>query len=88
MERSKAGTKKKVRRPVTIPNQNTILINIKLYYFIIYGKITNAIQLTKNKMDLNNLKIKNHPSSPGWRPQGRTRFATTQRWAGITLKCN
>ena len=26
----------------------------------------NEIQLTKNKMDLNNREMTNHPPSPGW----------------------
>ena len=49
---------------ISQPNQNTILINIKWYYFTRYGKKYNEIQLTKNKMDLNNRKMTNHQPSP------------------------
>ena len=52
MERSKAGTKKSPDG-LSSPNQNTI-INIILYK----RKKYNEIQLTKNKVDLNNRKIK------------------------------
>ena len=50
MEKSKAGTKEK-RRPdsLSLPNQNTILTNIKLYYFTRYGKHYNKIHLTKKQ---------------------------------------
>ena len=37
------------------PYQNTIIINIIFKYFITYRK-SKKIQLTKNKMDLNNKK--------------------------------
>ena len=41
MERSKASTKEKTSRDgLNYPNQNTILMNIMLYYFTRYGKIT------------------------------------------------
>ena len=33
MEKSKAGTKERSPNSLSLPNQNTILINIKLYYF-------------------------------------------------------
>ena len=41
---------------LSLPNQNAIIINIIWQYFIKYVKY-NEIQLTKNKMDLNNRKI-------------------------------
>ena len=65
MERSTAGTKEK-RSPdgLTYQNQNTIIINIICQYFITDEKKHNETQLTKNKMDLNNRKIKNYPPSP------------------------
>ena len=47
---------------LSLPNQNTILINIKWYYFKRYGKKT--IQLTKINMDLNNRKMTNDLFSP------------------------
>ena len=41
MERSKAGTKEKTSPDgLNYPNQNTILMNIILYYFKRYGKNT------------------------------------------------
>ena len=65
MERSKAGTRKKrIPDGLNYPNQNTIIINIICQYFIRDGKSTMKFNLTKNKQDLNNLKIKNHPPSP------------------------
>ena len=66
MERSKADTKKKRSLDrLNYPNQNTIIINIFFQYFIRYGKY-NEIQLTKNKMNFNNRKIKNNPPSPAF----------------------
>ena len=39
MDRSKVGTKhKKKTRRLSLPNENAIIINILLYYFIRYGK--------------------------------------------------
>ena len=38
MERSKAVTKEKSPDGLSHPNQNTIIINIILQYFIRYGK--------------------------------------------------
>ena len=35
-----------------------------MYVFYKIQKKFNEIQLTKNKMDLNNRKMKNHPPSP------------------------
>ena len=40
MERGKAGTKKRSPDGLSLPNQNTIIINIIWYYFKRYGKIT------------------------------------------------
>ena len=40
MEKSKAGTKERSPDGLSLPNQNTILINIKWYYFTRYEKIT------------------------------------------------
>ena len=68
MEKSTAGTKERSPHGLSLPNQNTILINIKLYYFKRYGKKYNQSQLTKNKMNLNNQKMTNHPPSPMERP--------------------
>ena len=69
MERSKADTKERrpdrLSRPsLSVPNQNTILINIILYYFTRYGKRTLKFNEQKSKTDLNNKKITNHPPSP------------------------
>ena len=50
MERSKAGTKKKSRRPITtLFKYNVIEHNMALFFKIM--KNFNEIQLTKNKMD-------------------------------------
>ena len=76
MEKSTAGTNKRSPDSLSHPNQNTsyhILILIKIVYFdnkqnmvIFYKKWKkyNEIQLTKNKMNLNNRKMTNHPPSP------------------------
>ena len=40
MERSTAGTKKRSPDDLSHPNQNAIIINIILKYFIRYGKST------------------------------------------------
>ena len=40
MEKSKAGTKKKSPDGQSLPNKNTILMNIICYYFRRYGKST------------------------------------------------
>ena len=40
MERSKEGTKKRSPDGLTYPNQNTIIMNITLQYFIRHGKRT------------------------------------------------
>ena len=63
MEKSKAGAKERSPDSLSLPNQNTILINIKCYYCKRYEK-NNEIQQTKNKMVLNNRKMTNHPPSP------------------------
>ena len=75
MERSKAGTNKRSPDGLSHPNENTIIKKIMWKYFIRWKKY-NEIQLTKNKMDLNNLKIKNHPPSP-WAPSLKTSFHIT-----------
>ena len=67
MEISKAFTKERSPDGLPLPNQNT-LINIIWYYFTIWKKY-NEIQLPKNKMEFNNLKIKNHPPSPELKPR-------------------
>ena len=65
-ERREYGTKKSGHEKtspagLSLPNQNRIIIiNIIWQYSIRHAK-HNEIQLTKNKMDLNNLKMKNHP---------------------------
>ena len=65
MERSAAGTKekKKSRQPKLSLSK---YINDKHNLLVFYQrwKKYNEIQLTKNKMDLNDRKIKNHPFSP------------------------
>ena len=38
MEKSTAGTKERIADSISLSNQNTILINIKSYYFERYGK--------------------------------------------------
>ena len=38
MEKSKASTKERSFISLSLPNQNTILINIKCYYFTRYKK--------------------------------------------------
>ena len=53
MKKSTAGTKERSPDSLSVPNQNTILINIKWYYFTRYGKKYKEIQLTKNKINLN-----------------------------------
>ena len=60
MERSKAGTKERNPAGLSLANQITILINIKWYYFTIYGKVQ-EIQLIINKIDLNYQEMTNHP---------------------------
>ena len=62
MEKSTPVRKKEVPTAyLDIPNQNTILINIKWYYFTRYGKRYNEIQLIKKQ---NGLKYsKNDKSS-------------------------
>ena len=63
MVRSKAGTNKRFPNGLSHPNQNTIIIKNMVIFYNKWEKY-NVIQLTKNKMDLNNRK-KNHPSSLG-----------------------
>ena len=40
MERRKAGTRERSPDGLPLPNQNTVLINLRWYYFTRYGKIT------------------------------------------------
>ena len=67
-ERREYGKKKSRHESpdsLSLPNQIIILINIKCYYFKRYGKKYNEIQLTWNKVDLNNRYLMtNHPPSP------------------------
>ena len=64
MEKSTAGTKERSPDSLPLPNENTILINIKWYYFTRCGKEYNEILLTKNKIDLSIRKMTNYPPSP------------------------
>ena len=64
MKKNTAGTKERSPDCLSLPNQNTILMNIKLYYFTRYGKKYIEIILTISKMDLNNRKMTNYPPSP------------------------
>ena len=48
----------------SLPNQNTILRNIKFNNFKRFGKKNNETELTINTMELNNRKITNHPPFP------------------------
>ena len=64
MEKSKAGTIKRSPDGLSHPNRNTIIIKNNLVKFYKKWKKYNEIQLTKNKMDLNNRKITNHTPSP------------------------
>ena len=63
MEKNKAGTNKSSPDGLSHPNRNTIIIN-NLVKFYKKWKKNNEIQLTRNKMDLNNRKMISHPSSP------------------------
>ena len=63
-DEGKSGVCMKRTDCLSIPNQTTIIINIintVLFYKI--WKKDNEIQLRKNKIDLNNGKMKNHPPS-------------------------
>ena len=51
-EKSTAGTKERSPDSLSLPNQNTILINIKWYHFKRYGKKYFEIQLTKKQNGL------------------------------------
>ena len=54
VESSKTGTKERIPDGLSLPNQNTILIN-RIYYFKRYGKSRMKFNSQKtNKMDLNN----------------------------------
>ena len=66
VKRSKAGTKEKrspdgpkLSKSKHKKNKHNLLVLCKRW------KKYNEIQLTNNKMDLNNLKITNHPPSAG-----------------------
>ena len=63
MESIKTGTDKKSPDGLSHPNQK---YNIKHIMVIFHKKWKEygEIQLTKNKMDLNNLIMNNHPPSP------------------------
>ena len=63
MEWSKADTKEKCPNGLNYNNHNTIIINNFLVFYKRWNKY-NETQLTKDKMDVNNLKMKNHPPSP------------------------
>ena len=64
---SKAGTKGRCPDGLSPPDQNTILINtINMVLFYKIRKRYNEIQLTKNKMDLNNRKMTHRPPSPSF----------------------
>ena len=65
MERSNADTKEKSLDGLNYPIikiPNNYKYNLLIFYKI--WKKYNEFQLTKNKIDLNNRKIKNHPPSP------------------------
>ena len=64
MEKRTAGAKGRSPDSRFLPDQNTILIDINLNVFTRYGKKYNEIQFTKNKMDLINRKMTNHPPPP------------------------
>ena len=63
MKSSKESTKNINLEGLSLPNQNTIIIN---KYVCILKDMNeyNEIQIRKNKMDLNNRKLKNPPPSP------------------------
>ena len=73
--RSKAGTKKNNPDSLSPSNQNIIIINKILLFYKIWKKY-NEIQLTKNKIDLNDRKMKNHPPSPGGPEQSKIKDYT------------
>ena len=63
MERSKAGMEKNYSNSLSHPNA-VLLSNNNNHNIVVFYKIWekyNEIQLTKNKMDLNNGKMTNHP---------------------------
>ena len=64
MEKRTAGTNNRSPDGLAHPNQNTIIINNQVKFYKKWKK-NNEIQLTKNKMSFNLLKITNHPPSPG-----------------------
>ena len=62
MEKSKAGTKERSPDSLSLPNQNTIIINIICQYFIRYGK---SYMKSSNKKQNGVEQSKNHPPAPG-----------------------
>ena len=67
MERSKAGKKEK-RIKFRQPKLSLSKYDNNKQYMVVFYKIWKKygeIQLTKNKMNLNNWKMKSHPPSPG-----------------------
>ena len=63
LEGSKASTNKKFRRPITTKSKHNINKHNMVLFYKKYKKY-NEFQFTKNKMDLNNRKMTNHPPSP------------------------
>ena len=61
LEKSKEGTKERSPDSLSLPNQNTILINIKWYYFTWYAKKIqwNPINKKQNRLE----RSKNYKSS-------------------------
>ena len=62
MEKSTAGTNKRSPDGLSHPNRNTIITDNLVIFYKKWIKY-NEIQLAKNKMDLNNRKVTNHPPS-------------------------
>ena len=60
--RKKYSGHKKSPDSLSLPTQNTVIINIIRLYLKKYGKIPNKLNL--KKMDLNNRKMKNYPLPP------------------------
>ena len=80
IERSKAGTKKKVLikiSPNQNPNQNIIIINKIVKSFKDKEK-HNEIQLTKNKMNLNNRNMTNHSPSSDFKSKCKNTFSAVE----------
>ena len=64
-KKSKAGAKERSRQPITTKSKYNINEHKMLLFYKIWKK-NSEIQLIKNKMDLSNRKITNHPPSPGF----------------------